>query len=233
MSITPILDAQRQTTFLYLFHYPKHSSVWLLDDMATNVHEVMKDKGFWEGDLNIHKRTMLIISELVEALEDLRNKPEVREPLWKCMDHVFNAFDAYGPSSKEYIVAYRTHLKDRWESEIAGTCIRLFDMLGWAYSATGQKNIYDEDGRPAGSVVKIPSDIYELMTNVSTLLLNAVTNAKDGVDKALERGMVEACTDAVLIIEKWAEQTLLPIHSLVSYEMMYNLSRPHKHGKAF
>lgn len=233
MSITPNLDAQRQTTFLYLFHDPKHPSVWLLDDMATNVHEVMKGKGFWEGDLNIHKRAMLIVSELIEALEDLRNKPEVREPLWKCMDYVFNAFDTYGHSSKEYIVAYRTHLKDRWESEIAGTCIRLFDMLGWAYSTTGQKNTDDIDDRSSGSVVKIPSDIYELMTNVSTLLLNAVTNVKHEGDKALEKGIIEACTDAVLIIEKWAENTLLPIHSLVSYEMMYNLSRPYKHGKAF
>lgn len=233
MSNTPKLDAQRKTTFLYLLHDPSHSSVWLLDDMASNIHEVMRGKGFWDEDLNIHKRVMLVISELIEALEDLRNNPNVREALWKCTDYVFKAFKAYSPDSKEYILAYKTHLKDRWESEIAGTCIRLFDMLGWAYSITGQKNTDEVDDRPARSVIKIPSDIYELMTIVSTWLLTSVTDFKDEGDKALARGIADACSDAILIIEKWAESTALPIHSLVSYEMMYNLSRPHRHGKAF
>lgn len=74
-----------------------------LYDRAKIYHKNAKEKGFWKSK-NIPEKLMLIVSELGEACEALRNNKRQEGDIWK---------------------------KDTFEDEIADTFLRLFDLCGY------------------------------------------------------------------------------------------------------
>lgn len=45
-----------------------------LNDLTKEIHEANRDKGFWDDEIpNLNEKIMLVVSELAEAVEELRS----------------------------------------------------------------------------------------------------------------------------------------------------------------
>ena len=80
-----------------------------LAGLAAEIHAENKDKGFWDHERPLTETTMLIVSELAEAVEEER---EGREDMW------------YGDDGKPEGV----------DVELVDALIRLLDLLGSRYA---------------------------------------------------------------------------------------------------
>lgn len=91
-----------------------------------NIKEIQKQindnaevKGFWDKGIELEKKLLLVVSEVVEAMEADRSDKycEVN------MD-VVNGW----VSDENFVKHYKEQVKDTFEDEIAGATIRLFDL---------------------------------------------------------------------------------------------------------
>ncbi len=99
----------------------------MINELATQVYEQNKLKGFWDDKKNKGEMLMLIVSELAGALEADRkgrvaDTTYIREMIkdgytWKDSEHSFTS-------------AFQRDIKDTFEDEIADTVIRLLDLAG-------------------------------------------------------------------------------------------------------
>lgn len=60
----------------------------ILDGMISDVHEIAKDKGFWDKPRNDAEMMMLIVTEIAEAVEGQRhgNGPSEHIPHFSCVE---------------------------------------------------------------------------------------------------------------------------------------------------
>lgn len=89
-----------------------------LNNLAKEIHQVNKDKGFWDKERNVGEMLMLVTSELGEAMEAHRKG-------------TFADWEAYEANLKKGENApenFKKHIKDSFEDEIADATIRLLDM---------------------------------------------------------------------------------------------------------
>ena len=91
----------------------------MLNTLAKNIYEGNKARGFWDEERNIGETLMLVVTELSEALEAHRSGK-----LCAYSDKV-----AYAESD-DAVQAFKHHIKDSFEDEIADAVIRLLDMCG-------------------------------------------------------------------------------------------------------
>jgi hypothetical protein len=112
-----------------------------IEELKNRAHEIAVDKGFWSDyeigedlktererqvikDLFISQKLLLIISELTESMESLRNSKryagnkELLEELNEQFDTNPNLFQ----------MRFVHHIKDTFEDELADTFIRLADL---------------------------------------------------------------------------------------------------------
>jgi len=96
-----------------------------LNDSAKLIHEQNKAKGFWDSERNVGELLMLVTSELGEGMEAHRKgKFADWEAYEKALDLDWaQADDKQG--LKNY--AFKNHIKDTFEDEIADAVIRLLD----------------------------------------------------------------------------------------------------------
>jgi NTP pyrophosphatase (non-canonical NTP hydrolase) len=80
---------------------------------AQRIHEINKDKGFWDKERNVGELLMLVTSELGEAMEAHRKGR-----------HTTSGSVGVPLTNQEF----ETHVKDTFEDEIADAVIRLLDM---------------------------------------------------------------------------------------------------------
>jgi len=117
----------------------------MLNELAKQCHEAAKAKGFYEKENAMillskdeskefiyyiqsvvrSNRLNLIISELSEALESLRKTKFAQREVFE--NRLKENKEAY---EQNYKHAYQCHMKDTFETEIAGTMIRLLDFIG-------------------------------------------------------------------------------------------------------
>lgn len=88
-----------------------------INDLADQIHQVNKDKGFWEKERNVGEMLMLVTSELGEGMEAHR-KGKFAD--WKGYNKNVPILGAKK--------AFEEHLKDSFEDELADATIRLLDM---------------------------------------------------------------------------------------------------------
>ena len=88
-----------------------------LNESAKKIHEINKEKGFWDKDRNTGELLMLVVSELGEALEAHRTG-RFTDP-----GDIFDFFTSAYPSED-----FEERIKDTFEDEIADSIIRLLDL---------------------------------------------------------------------------------------------------------
>lgn len=89
-----------------------------LNALADEIHQVNRNKGFWDQKRNVGEMLMLVTSELGEGMEALRKK--------KFADMIrYHEALRTGKNPQE---AFEQYIKDSFEDELADAVIRLLDM---------------------------------------------------------------------------------------------------------
>ena len=117
----------------------------MLNELAKHCHEAAVKKGFYEKEhamiellkdqpdemrlylksILIDNRLMLIVTELSEAVESLRKFRFAQKQVFE--NRIKEDQLNYDQHFKH---AYECHMKDTFETEIAGTMVRLLDLIG-------------------------------------------------------------------------------------------------------
>ena len=92
----------------------------VLDTIAADCNGRAREKGFWDKERNVGETMALITSELSEALS-AHQKGRFAN---------LEAFEKDIESGRDFIEAFREHIKDSYEDEYADAFIRLFDAVG-------------------------------------------------------------------------------------------------------
>jgi NTP pyrophosphatase (non-canonical NTP hydrolase) len=93
-----------------------------MNELAKQIHENNKAKGFYEGKKNIGEMLALIHSEVSEALDADR---EDKHCLVDIKDMVHIVDDSF------FELVFKDEVKDTFEDEIADTMIRCLDMSAY------------------------------------------------------------------------------------------------------
>lgn len=105
-----------------------------LNELAKQIYEGNKLRGFDVAKENIGQTLMLIVSELAEALEaDRKNRRQmlgVFEQELSYAECSIDTFEADNENCDWIKHRFETTVKDTFEDEIADTFIRLFDLCG-------------------------------------------------------------------------------------------------------
>lgn len=128
----------------------------LLRDKA---YEIAKNNGFHDEYCSDEHLLVLVISELMEALEAYRKGNCLSENEDKYMDVQSKINDCYNNS--EFKECFEKYIKDTFEDELADTVIRLLDTAG--------SNNINIDLYPVKSSIyknKIPEYFYEVIKNI-------------------------------------------------------------------
>lgn len=84
-----------------------------MNELAKQIYEANKAKGFWDQERNLGEMLMLVASELAEALEAHRTNR-------------FADWDKFEYKN----VPFADSIKDSFEDEVADAIIRLLDLCG-------------------------------------------------------------------------------------------------------
>lgn len=90
----------------------------MLNQLASKIHENSKAKGFYDKELNVGEKLMLVVTEISEALEAYRSGKFADRP----------TFDSMIASGKIFREAFEMEIKDSFEDELADAVIRLLDL---------------------------------------------------------------------------------------------------------
>ena len=92
-----------------------------LNELAKQLHEKAKAKGFWDEQRETGTLLMLMVSELSEALEaDRKDKHTNKNTLVKLL---------YENDPTQFVSVFQNDVKDTFEDEIADVFIRLLDFI--------------------------------------------------------------------------------------------------------
>jgi len=94
-----------------------------LNDLATEIHDGNRVKGFYEGEKNLGEMIALIHAELSEALE------ADREDRYQKTDIHESAIDTL--TQVNYKEWFESHVKDRFEDELIDVLIRVLDLAAY------------------------------------------------------------------------------------------------------
>lgn len=94
-----------------------------IKETAAAIHQINKDKGFWDKPRNTGESLMLVNSELCEALEADRNNK--RADLQR-LQILLNSGNEITPSLFKSV--FECDIKDTFQDEIADAVIRLLDL---------------------------------------------------------------------------------------------------------
>lgn len=164
---------------------------------------------------NIPELLMLVITEISEAVEALREK---RFAVWKTYDNhnkIFNS-DCGIERNRSKQVIFEKYIKDTFEDEIADVFIRLFDLCGYL-GIDIEKEIPD-------AIIKVETDnMMYCLLDITERIINIYP--EDG------RESVIGYTIAALLA--FCNHNNIDIEKHITAKMQYNKTRPKKHGKEF
>ena len=100
----------------------------MINELAKEIHENAKNKGFYEGEKNIGEMLCLIHSEVSEALEADRKG---RYASTEYIDKLKNDGFTWEDSKISYDHGFSTHIKDTFEDELADIMIRIMDLAAF------------------------------------------------------------------------------------------------------
>lgn len=178
----------------------------LLRDKA---YEIARNNGFHDEEVSDKHCLVLVISELVEALEALRKGNYLYENEDKYMDVQSKINDCYNNS--EFKECFEKYIKDTFEDELADTVIRLLDLAGDRDIDIDFKSIKNKIKKN-----KTPEYFYEIIESMMMFYyLKHIINY------------------TIKYIFDLCECLGIDILWHIDVKMAYNELREYKHGKRF
>ena len=200
-----------------------------LNELAQQIHQNAKDKGFWDAPRNTGEIFMLIISELAEALEadrkeDFASISGLEKEKVRIADSGYNEISAFKKAFEEYV-------KNTVEDEIADTAIRILDYC--AYNAiTVDLEHFEQLGD-----FQIEFDSFGdilMMVNVFLCRACACQKSIDFVENETEiMGRLSNINGALVLLFNLAKSKGFDLMQHIELKMKYNATREHKNGKAY
>jgi len=191
-----------------------------LNDLAKQIHQNAKDKGFWDNPRNTGELFMLIISEASEALEAHR---KVRKADLKqfALPHNGNVTD-----EQWFKISFENCIKDTTADEIADVVIRILD-----YCASQEIEI-----KPAllsTTIVSLDSDnfgaaLFQICGEIQRAGEYALTNDIWEIAKSKDN-----IHSALALIIQLCEREEIDLLKHIELKMRYNATRERMHGKAY
>ena len=188
------------------------------NQLAAEIHANSLRHGWWENSPSAEHFLTLVACELAEAVEADRkgmvtNRKVFANQLCTFVEpHKLDKVKYH----EHWIIAFEQCVKDTTGDELADAAIRLLDIAG-AYN-------WDFNHNPiAGTYSTMVNPAYSFTENIGAIMF-CVTN----------RGVTTyhrvAC--ALVQIEWLADQLGIDLEWHIRHKMLYNTSRPYKHGKA-
>jgi len=198
-----------------------------LNELAKEIHEANKAKGFWARERSSAEILVLIQSEMFEALEaerKSRSAKKVPECLIMMNKEGFNDF-------------FAKHVKDSFEDELADTVIRILDMAGaWnidiqnMYLAPTLRSWSDQN--PSLNLMQkefynFQSCVLEFSYLISQILL------KQSQTIVTDTVLAKGANQMLLFVLAIAQHFRVKVWEHVKLKLAYNTSRTHMHGKRY
>lgn len=102
-----------------------------LNELSKQIYLQNKQKGFWDKEVNIGEKLMLIVTELSEALESNRGrKKELNREIFEKTLINENYYENIENKNLVFKNAFEAYVKDSFEDEMADAIIRMFDLCG-------------------------------------------------------------------------------------------------------
>lgn len=189
-----------------------------LNDLAKEIHQNAKDKGFWDSPRNTGELFMLIISEASEALEANRKGRNADIKQYKAVtgsnEMVFNQ------------IAFRNFIKDTVSDELADVVIRILD-----YCASQEIEI-----RPAllsTTLISLDSDnfganLFQICGEIQRAGEYALTNDIWEIEKSKDN-----IHSTLTLIIQLCDREQIDLLKHIELKMKYNATRERMHGKAY
>ena len=194
-----------------------------LNDLAKEIHQNAKDKGFWDSPRNTGELFMLIISEASEALEAHRKGKVVKMGGINSLEKEWYTFE---DSPLSFRGVFEHDIKDTVSDELADVVIRILD-----YCFVSEIEI-----KPAllsTTLVSLDSDNFgAALFQICGEIQRAGEYALEGDvwDIANAKGHIHS---ALALIIQLCEREEIDLLKHIELKMKYNATRERMHGKAY
>ena len=198
-----------------------------LNELAKQIHQNAKDKGFYDVTPNTGERFMLIVSEAAEALEAHRKgKAANTKTFFELIKkYESNGYEIY--NSGIFGREFQKYVKDSAADELADVVIRILDYCAFAG--------IEIDNEERGGVV-IPANFGEALLRITGSIYYASIGARQSekADKYFDRHHficdLHSALDEVFTL---CQQEEINILTHIELKMKYNATRERLHGKKY
>ena len=175
-------------------------------------HEAMKKKGFWDTPMSDEKALVLIVSEVMEAVEaDRKGHRADRSAYLRAYNEELNSDP--NPVACAMLAPFRDHIKDTLEDEIADACLRICDLAGSKGMALG--------GNIEFGATFEGAEVTDYAWHICKCLTDDMSTLFDRLNEALSA--LVCLSDSLGINLGWH----------IREKMKYNALRPKRHGKKY
>jgi NTP pyrophosphatase (non-canonical NTP hydrolase) len=179
-----------------------------LNQLAKQIHQNNKQKGFWDNERSNSELLMLVICELAEAVEaDRKGRYANRTQMYAALR-----------TNKDFVTYFEYFIKDTFEDEMADAIIRLLDMAA-ARGIELSTNI--------GFIETEGTKIYKQISKIEAIF--EIVHIVYYIGVASLKGINFVLNTLFQMCKHWG----IDIEWHIMQKIQYNKTRPHKHGKAY
>lgn len=187
-----------------------------LIETAKSVHSANREKGFWDEPKTIETIHLLIVSELVEAVEAERKG--TNEPTKAQYTELLKDFDP---------AKFKAGYKDTIIDELADTVIRCLDYIGC------ELHRHKYPGRIGWSYVDIMQHETKQLTPEMYKRISLTSFAWGCISDFSRSLTAGSPTYLIAKLQTYAKSHNLPLSEAIDAKLLYNQSRPYRHGKKY
>lgn len=184
-----------------------------LNELAKQIHENAKAKGFYDVERNEGEIYMLIVSELGEALEAHRKGEFADLAEYEKQVSLQSEKGVFQP------IIFQTCIKDSFSDEIAGTIIRILDFMYYL--------------KPEFEITLLSDLESENSANVGEFLFEVVGNLWDSFNKFSAKMQHITLCVALSKLFIFCKIQNIDIMKHIKLKMQYNSTREKLHGKKY
>lgn len=185
-----------------------------LNELAKEIHNDNKLKGFHDVNWSDEHCLMLAICELCEAIEaDRKGKKEISKEDIDKMEYI----TTFHPNNtKLFIYAYQNRIKGSIEEELADSVIRLLDLAGKRnvyIMLTNGEFYFNKNMNQKTLTEQLYQVVYDLMT--------------------ISNHLSETISIIIAQVEYVCKLKDIDLYTHIDLKLKYNKTRPYKHGKEY
>ena len=207
----------------------KMTTTTKLNDLAKQIHENAKAKGFYDEPRNTGELFMLMVSELAEALE------ADREGRRADIDVYLDRLSVH-PEGEVYF--FQSHIKDTLEDEIADVVIRVLDYCAFSNIVISH-DLFDDIDDECNTenigeyLLSITGSLFYASISAKGIALQQDLGLYQQVITEEKEGLSMELHEAIAKLFRLAETLGFGLLQHIELKMKYNATREHKHGKKY